>query len=104
LQRPREKAGRRCGKGLLAADLADQAGDAIVQIGARYRLRIPRRKLGNDQWYCCTPDLVELLAAWTAANLDHIRRHKRLIANTALLGQIDRAGLASGDEDLQPAR
>jgi len=27
------------------------------------------------------PDLIGLLAAWTAANLDHIRAHKRLIAD-----------------------
>src|SRR5207244_11135121 len=36
----------------------------------------------------CTPDLVGLPGAWTAANLDHIRAHKRLVADHR--GPLDR--------------
>jgi hypothetical protein len=49
-----------------------------VQIGAGHWLRIP---LGNHRWVPLHPELVQLLAAWAAASLEHIRRHRRLIAD-----------------------
>jgi site-specific recombinase XerD len=62
--------------GMRAGELADLEADAVVQIGAGYWLRIPLGKLRNDRYVPLHP---ELLAAWTAANLEHIRRCKRLI-------------------------
>jgi hypothetical protein len=52
------------------------------QIGNGHWLRIPLGKLRNDRYVPLHPDLVKLLAAWTAANLEHIRRHKRLVTDT----------------------
>jgi integrase len=44
---------------------------------------------GPDHCYVpLHPELVELLAAWTAANLDRIRHHKRLVADHR--GPLDR--------------
>jgi len=71
-----------------ASELADLAADAVVQIGAGHWLRIPLGKLRNDRYVPLHPDLVTLLAAWTAANLEHIRRHKRLVADHR--GPLDR--------------
>jgi site-specific recombinase XerD len=67
--------------GMRAGELAGLEADAVVQIGAGHWLRIPLGKLRNDRYVPLHPDLVTLLAAWTAANLDHIRRHKRLVAD-----------------------
>jgi hypothetical protein len=53
----------------------------VVQIGSGHWLRIPLGKLRNDRYVPLHPDLVTLLAAWTADNLDYIRRHKRLVAD-----------------------
>ncbi len=61
--------------------LADLDADAMVRIGAGHWLRIPLGKLRNDRYVPLHPQLVELLGAWTAANLEHIRRHKRLVAD-----------------------
>jgi site-specific recombinase XerD len=74
--------------GMRAGELADLDADAVVQIGAGHWLRIPLGKLRNDRYVPLHPDLVKLLAAWTAANLDHIRRHKRLVADHR--GPLDR--------------
>jgi len=71
-----------------AGELADLDADAVVQIGAGHWLRIPLGKLRNDRYVPLHPDLVGLLATWTAANLDHIRRHKRLVADHR--GPLDR--------------
>ena len=71
-----------------ASELADLAADAVVQVGAGHWLRIPLGKLRNDRYVPLHPDLVTLLAAWTAANLEHIRRHKRLVADHR--GPLDR--------------
>jgi Phage integrase family len=67
--------------GMRAGQLADLDADAVVQIGAGHWLRIPLGKLRNDRCVPLHPDLVGLLAAWTAANLEHIRRCKRLVAD-----------------------
>src|SRR5260370_17177732 len=74
--------------GMRAGELADLDADAVVQIGAGHWLRIPLGKLRNDRYVPLHPDLVKLLAAWTAANLDHIRRPKRLVADHR--GPLDR--------------
>jgi site-specific recombinase XerD len=74
--------------GMRAGELAGLDADAVVQIGAGHWLRIPLGKLRNDRYVPLHPQLVELLAAWTAANLEHIRAHKRLIADHR--GPLDR--------------
>jgi integrase len=87
---PRDRlvAGLLARTGMRAGELADLDADAVVQIGAGHWLRIPLGKLRNDRYVPLHPDLVTLLAAWTAANLEHIRRHKRLVADHR--GQLDR--------------
>ena len=57
------------------------------------------------------PELVELLASWTTANLEHIRRRKRLIADSRgsldrhLIGRIvHRIGRAAGVPGVHPHR
>src|SRR6516162_3863405 len=67
--------------GMRAGELADLDADAVVRIGAGHWLRIPLGKLRNDRYVPLHPELVQLLAAWTGANLEHIRRHKRLVAD-----------------------
>jgi site-specific recombinase XerD len=67
--------------GMRAGELADLDAGAVVRIGAGHWLRIPLGKLRNDRYVPLHPQLVELLATWTAANLEHIRRHKRLAAD-----------------------
>jgi len=74
--------------GMRAGELADLDTDAVVRIGAGHWLRIPLGKLRNDRYVPLHPQLVELLAAWTAANLEHIRSHKRLVADHR--GPLDR--------------
>ena len=74
--------------GMRAGELAGLDADAVVRIGAGHWLRIPLGKLRNDRYVPLHPDLVKLLAAWTADCLDHIRRHKRLIADAR--GPLDR--------------
>jgi site-specific recombinase XerD len=74
--------------GMRAGELAGLDAGAVVQIGTGHWLRIPLGKLRNDRYVPLHPDLVTLLAAWTAANLDHIRRCKRLVADHR--GTLDR--------------
>jgi site-specific recombinase XerD len=74
--------------GMRAGELAGLEADAVVQIGAGHWLRIPLGKLRNDRYVPLHPELVQLLAAWTAANLEHIRRSKRLVADHR--GPLDR--------------
>jgi integrase len=57
------------------------------------------------------PELVQLLAAWTAANLEHIRRHKRLVTDHRgpldrhLIARIvHRVGRAAGVPGVHPHR
>jgi hypothetical protein len=97
--------------GMRAGELADLDADAVVQIGAGYWLRIPLGKLRNDRYVPLHPDLVTLLAAWTAGNLEHIRAHKRLVADHR--GPLDRhsigrivrrVGRAAGVPGVHPHR
>ena len=74
--------------GMRAGELADLEADAVVQIGAGHWLRIPLGKLRNDRYVPLHPELVTLLADWTAANLQSIRRCKRLVADHR--GPLDR--------------
>ena len=74
--------------GMRAGELANLEADAVVRIGAGHWLHIPLGKLRNDRYVPLHPELVELLAAWTAANLEHIRRHKRLVTDHR--GPLDR--------------
>ena len=69
--------------GLRASELCELAADAVTQIGDAHWLRVPVGKLRNDRFIPLHPDLVELLAEWTATNADHIRRQRRLIADRA---------------------
>lgn len=74
--------------GMRASELADLEADAAVRIGDGHWLRIPVGKLRNDRFVPLHPQIVELLGDWTAANLDHIRRHRRLVADHR--GALDR--------------
>ena len=67
--------------GLRASELCDLDADAVVRIGDGHWLRVPIGKLRNDRYVPLHPDLVTLFADWTAANVDHIRRHRRLVAD-----------------------
>ena len=67
--------------GLRASELCDLAADAVTLIGDAHWLRVPVGKLRNDRFIPLHPDLVELLAEWTATNAEHIRAQKRLIAD-----------------------
>jgi integrase len=67
--------------GLRAGELCELDADAVVLIGDGHWLRVPVGKLRNDRYVPLHPQLVELLAAWTIDNLDHIRRHRRLITD-----------------------
>lgn len=74
--------------GIRAGELANLDADAMVAIGDGHWLRIPLGKLRNDRYVPLHPDLVALLAGWTADNLTFIRRHHRLIADHR--GTLDR--------------
>jgi site-specific recombinase XerD len=74
--------------GLRASELCDLDADAVVLIGDGHWLRVPVGKLRNDRYIPLHPDLVTLLGSWTAANLDHIRTHRRLVADHR--GTLDR--------------
>jgi site-specific recombinase XerD len=97
--------------GMRAGELAGLDADAVVQIGAGHWLRIPLGKLRNDRYVPLHPELVQLLAAWTAANLEHIRRHKRLVADHrgpldrhVIARIVHRAGRAAGVPGVHPHR
>jgi len=97
--------------GMRAGELADLEADAVVQIGTGHWLRIPLGKLRNDRYVPLHPELVTLLADWTAASLQHIRRHKRLVADHRgpldryVIGRIvARVGRAAGVPGVHPRR
>jgi site-specific recombinase XerD len=97
--------------GMRAGELADLEADAVVQIGTGHWLRIPLGKLRNDRYVPLHPELVTLLADWTAASLQHIRRHKRLVADHRgpldryVIGRIvARVGRAAGVPGVHPHR
>ena len=62
-----------------AGELAGLDADAVVRIGAGHWLRIPLGKLRNDRYVPLHPELVQLLAAWTAANRHHARDPQRTL-------------------------
>jgi site-specific recombinase XerD len=97
--------------GMRAGELADLDADAVVRIGAGHWLRIPLGKLRNDRYVPLHPELVQLLAAWTAANFEHIRRCKRLVSDHRgpldrhLIGRIvHRVARAAGVPGVHPHR
>jgi site-specific recombinase XerD len=97
--------------GMRAGELAGLEADAVVQIGAAHWLRIPLGKLRNDRYVPLHPELVTLLAGWTTASLEHIRRHKRLVADHRgpldryVIGRIvARVGRAAGVPGVHPHR
>jgi len=67
--------------GLRASELCDLAADAVTQIGEAHWLRVPVGKLRNDRFIPLHPELVSLLAEWTATHADDIRAQHRLIAD-----------------------
>jgi integrase len=67
--------------GMRASELCDLEADAVTLIGDAYWLRIPVGKLRNDRFIPLHPDLVVLLAAWTAENSEYIRAQKHLMAD-----------------------
>ena len=67
--------------GMRVGELVNLEADAVVQIGANHWLRIPLGKLRNDRYVPLHPQLVTLLAEWTATNLEHIRAYQRLGAD-----------------------
>jgi site-specific recombinase XerD len=97
--------------GMRAGELANLDADAVVRIGAGHWLHIPLGKLRTDRYVPLHPELVELLAAWTAANLEHIRRHKRLAADHrgpldrhVICRIVHRVGRAAGVPGVHPHR
>lgn len=78
--------------GMRASEVCDLAADAVVLIGDSHWLRVPLGKLRNDRYVPLHPDLIALLVRWTADNVDHIRTHRRLLADHR--GPIDRHALA----------
>jgi hypothetical protein len=97
--------------GMRAGELAGLDADAVVQIGGNHWLRIPLGKLRNDRYVPLHPQLVELLATWTATNLEHIRTSRRLVAdhrgplNRHTISRIiHRVGRAAGVPGVHPHR
>jgi site-specific recombinase XerD len=78
--------------GMRAGELAGLEADAVVLIGSAHWLRVPLGKLRNDRYVPLHPELVQLLAAWTAANLQRIRQHRLLVADHR--GPLDRHVIA----------
>jgi site-specific recombinase XerD len=97
--------------GMRAGELADLEADAVVQIGGNHWLRIPLGKLRNDRYVPLHPQLVELLGEWTAINVEHVRAHRRLVAdhrgplNRHAIGRIiHRVGRVAGVPGVHPHR
>ena len=78
--------------GMRAGELAGLEADSVVQIGGNHWLRIPLGKLRNDRYVPLHPQLVTLLAEWTAANLEHIRAHRLLVTDHR--GPLDRHSIS----------
>lgn len=76
--------------GMRAGEVCDLEADAVVRIGDGHWLRVPLGKLRNDRYVPLHP--LELLTAWCADNIDHIRRHRRLVADHR--GSLDRHQLS----------
>lgn len=67
--------------GLRAREATGLDADAVVRVGDGHWLRVPVGKLRNDRFVPLHPQLVELLDDWCATNTDHIRAHRRLLAD-----------------------
>ncbi|HAS09247.1 MAG TPA: integrase [Acidimicrobiaceae bacterium] len=67
--------------GLRAREATGLDADAVVRVGDGHWLRVPVGKLRNDRFVPLHPQLVELLDDWCSTNIDHIRSHRRLIAD-----------------------
>ncbi len=65
--------------GMRSGELVGLDADAVVRIGQGHWLRIPLGKLRDDRYVPLHPQLIDLLAEWTATNLEHIRAHHRLV-------------------------
>ena len=67
--------------GMRATELCELAPDAVSVRDGSHWLRIPVGKLRNDRIIPLHPELVPLLADWTARNYVHIRAQQRLMAD-----------------------
>jgi site-specific recombinase XerD len=67
--------------GLRAREATGLDADAVVRVGDGHWLRVPVGKLRNDRFVPLHPQLVELLDDWCSTNIDHIRSHRRLLAD-----------------------
>jgi hypothetical protein len=110
---PRDRlvAGLLARTGMRAGELAGLEAGAVVRIGAGHWLHIPLGKLRTDRYVPLHPELTDLLAAWTAANLGHIRARKRLAADHrgpldwhVICRIVHRAGRAAGVPGVHPHR
>jgi site-specific recombinase XerD len=97
--------------GMRAGELTALDADAMVRIGQGHWLRIPIGKLRNDRYVPLHPQLVDLLNTWTATNLEHIRTHRRLVADHrgplnryVVERTVARVGRAAGVEGVHPHR
>ena len=97
--------------GMRVGELVTLEADAVVQIGGNHWLRIPLGKLRNDRYVPLHPQLVALLAEWTATNLEHIRAHARLIADHrgtvnrhSISRTVHRIGRIAGVDGVHPHR
>jgi site-specific recombinase XerD len=97
--------------GMRSGELTALDADAMVRIGQGHWLRIPIGKLRNDRYVPLHPQLVDLLTAWTATNVEHIRAHRRLVAdhrgplNRYIVERtVARVGRAAGVEGVHPHR
>lgn len=98
--------------GLRASELCELAADAVIRIGNdSYWLRVPVGKLRNDRMIPMHPDVVDLFAEWTAANSDHIRHSRRLLADhhdpidrRTVHRIVARIGAIAGIDDMHPHR
>ena len=97
--------------GMRSGELTGLDADAMVRIGAGHWLRIPIGKLRNDRYVPLHPQLVDLLTDWTATNLEHIRAHRRLVADHrgplnrfVVERTVARVGRAAGVTGVHPHR
>ena len=98
--------------GLRASELCELAADAVTLIGTdAYWLRVPVGKLRNDRMIPLHADVVDLFADWTAANAEHIRASRRLLADDhapidrrTVHRIVARVGAIAGIDDMHPHR
>lgn len=67
--------------GMRIGEFCGLAADAVVVMGKAHWLRVPVGKLRNDRFIPLHPELVELLAEWTALNVEPIRRYRLLMTD-----------------------